>query len=72
MERPSVQAAYDIWSQTYDQDKNATRDLDAVVMRAQPFELAHANVVEIGCGTGKNTEWLAREAAEVVALDLSA
>ncbi|HXM06297.1 MAG TPA: class I SAM-dependent methyltransferase, partial [Candidatus Acidoferrum sp.] len=50
--------------------KNATRDLDGIALRAQPFELDGAKVVEIGCGTGKNTEWLA-SAAEVVALDFS-
>ncbi len=71
MDRLSVQAAYDIWAKTYDESENATRDLDAVALRAQPFELAGADVVEIGCGTGKNTEWLAGRAAEVVALDFS-
>jgi malonyl-CoA O-methyltransferase len=67
----SVRAAYDRWAETYDECENATRDLDAAVLRKQPFALAGATVVEVGCGTGKNTEWLAR-AAEVVALDFSA
>jgi ubiquinone/menaquinone biosynthesis C-methylase UbiE len=71
MERLSVRAAYDMWAETYDACENATRDLDALVLRAQPFELTGAHVVEIGCGTGKNTVWLASEAAEVVALDFS-
>jgi ubiquinone/menaquinone biosynthesis C-methylase UbiE len=70
MEPLSVRAAYDIWAETYDDTKNATRDLDGIALRAQPFELDGAKVVEIGCGTGKNTEWLA-SAAEVVALDFS-
>jgi ubiquinone/menaquinone biosynthesis C-methylase UbiE len=70
MEPLTVRAAYDIWAETYDESKNATRDLDAAVLRAQPFELDRANVVEIGCGTGKNTVWLARAAA-VIALDFS-
>jgi ubiquinone/menaquinone biosynthesis C-methylase UbiE len=67
----SVRAAYDLWAETYDESKNATRDLDADVLRKQPFVLDGATVVEVGCGTGKNTEWLAR-AAEVTALDFSA
>jgi ubiquinone/menaquinone biosynthesis C-methylase UbiE len=67
----SVRGAYDTWAETYDDSKNATRDLDAVVLRAQRFELEGAAVVEIGCGTGKNTVWLA-SAAEVVAMDFSA
>jgi ubiquinone/menaquinone biosynthesis C-methylase UbiE len=70
VESLSVRAAYDIWAETYDECKNATRDLDAAVLRAQRFNLDGAKVVEIGCGTGKNTEWLA-SAAEVVALDFS-
>lgn len=67
----SVKAAYDIWAQTYDDCENATRDLDADVLRAQQFDLAGARVIEIGCGTGKNTIWLASQAAEVVAIDFS-
>jgi ubiquinone/menaquinone biosynthesis C-methylase UbiE len=70
MQPLSVRAAYDIWAETYDNSKNATRDLDGIVLRAQPFVLQGAKVVEVGCGTGKNTEWLA-SAAEVVALDFS-
>ena len=70
MEPLSVRAAYDIWAETYDESKNATRDLDGVALRAQRFELEGAKVVEIGCGTGKNTVWLA-SAAEVIALDFS-
>jgi len=67
----SVKVAYDIWAQTYDDCENPTRDLDAVVLRAQQFKLAGARVIEIGCGTEKNTIWLAEQAAEVVAFDFS-
>jgi ubiquinone/menaquinone biosynthesis C-methylase UbiE len=67
----TVRAAYDRWAESYDEGRNGTRDLDAVVLRAQPFDYTGARVVEIGCGTGKNTAWLATKAAEVVALDFS-
>jgi ubiquinone/menaquinone biosynthesis C-methylase UbiE len=30
-----------------------------------------ASVLELGCGTGKNSEWLARHARRLIALDLS-
>ena len=70
MEPLTVSAAYDLWAETYDDCKNATRDLDAAVLRAQRFPLAGATVVEIGCGTGKNSDWLA-SAAKLVALDFS-
>jgi ubiquinone/menaquinone biosynthesis C-methylase UbiE len=64
--------AYDRWAPVYDTDVNATRDLDAVVLRSAPLLLSQKRVLEIGCGTGKNTEWLVREAAHVTALDFSA
>lgn len=69
--RADVAAAYDRWSATYDVDRNRTRDLDAHAVRATPLPLDGAAVVELGCGTGKNTAWLAERARQVVALDLS-
>lgn len=66
-----VAEAYNRWSAIYDSDVNATRDLDAEILRRAPLRLAGKRVLELGCGTGKNTEWLARESAEVTALDFS-
>jgi ubiquinone/menaquinone biosynthesis C-methylase UbiE len=63
--------AYDRWSETYDHDVNATRDLDARVLRQQPLAREGARILELGCGTGKNTEWLLQGAAALTALDLS-
>ena len=68
----TVAAAYDRWSETYDVDRNRTRDLDAQVVREAQLPVDGATVVELGCGTGKNTAWLAERARRVVALDLSA
>jgi malonyl-CoA O-methyltransferase len=70
-EENSVEAAYDRWAESYDSAPNATRDLDAVALRAQPLALAGADVLEVGCGTGKNTGWLAMEARSVLAMDFS-
>jgi len=69
--RSDVALAYDRWSRRYDDDHNATRDLDARVVRQSPLHLSGARVLELGCGTGKNSEWLAAEARELVALDFS-
>lgn len=66
-----VAHAYDRWSASYDSDANATRDLDADVLRNAPLRVQDRRVLELGCGTGKNTEWLAREAHSVTALDFS-
>jgi ubiquinone/menaquinone biosynthesis C-methylase UbiE len=66
-----VAQAYDRWSRRYDDDHNATRDLDARVVRGSPLHVAGSRVLELGCGTGKNSEWLAAQARELVALDFS-
>jgi malonyl-CoA O-methyltransferase len=66
-----VADAYDRWSRQYDDDQNATRDLDAFVLRQVPLQLAGARVLEVGCGTGKNSAWLVSQARELIALDFS-
>ncbi|HEY8175238.1 MAG TPA: class I SAM-dependent methyltransferase, partial [Gemmatimonadaceae bacterium] len=66
-----VSSAYDRWAVSYDADKNATRDLDATVVRRAPLDLADRDVLELGCGTGKNTAWFAEHARQVTALDFS-
>jgi malonyl-CoA O-methyltransferase len=64
-------AGYDAWAATYDSQANATRDLDAAVLRTANLPVDGAAVIELGAGTGKNTAWLAERAASVLALDLS-
>jgi ubiquinone/menaquinone biosynthesis C-methylase UbiE/ribosomal protein S18 acetylase RimI-like enzyme len=66
-----VVAAYDQWAEIYDHDANRTRDQAALVLRQARLDLAGREVLEIGCGTGRNTEWLIAQGARVVALDLS-
>ena len=67
----SIQNAYNEWSQTYDTDRNLTRDLDQQVMREALAELHFDSILEIGCGTGKNTTFLAQVGVRVHALDFS-
>ncbi|HJQ71196.1 MAG TPA: class I SAM-dependent methyltransferase [Blastocatellia bacterium] len=66
-----VASAYDRWADTYDTDLNRTRELAAAVLRQSDLELAGRDVVEIGCGTGRNTEWIVERAASVLAVDFS-
>jgi ubiquinone/menaquinone biosynthesis C-methylase UbiE/predicted ester cyclase len=66
-----VRDAYDRWAPTYDSDDNRTRDLDGRLLRALDWPWSDLDVVEIGCGTGKNTEWLAPRSRSVVGLDVS-
>ena len=68
----SVRAAYDNWSSTYDADENLTRDLDRVATRETLMNLRFKSVVEIGCGTGKNTLLLSQIAEKVYGIDFSA
>lgn len=68
----SVQAAYNEWSKTYDEDANATKELDAQVTRETLSKLDANDVLELGCGTGKNTAFLAERFAHVTAVDFSA
>lgn len=66
-----VEDAYNSWAATYDSDRNLTRDLDQQVMRTLLGNLRFNSVLEIGCGTGKNTALLAGIARTVHALDSS-
>ena len=66
----AVASGYDAWASTYDSDDNPTRDLDGLVLDALLPDVTGLHVLELGCGTGRNTERLSG-AAEVLALDLS-
>ena len=67
----NIQQAYTDWSDTYDQDRNLTRDLDAIVTKEILANLRCESILEIGCGTGKNTALLARIGRQVLAIDFS-
>jgi ubiquinone/menaquinone biosynthesis C-methylase UbiE len=66
------QQAYNKWSQTYDTVENKTRDLEAKALRESLINDAPLDILEIGCGTGKNTEWLLTKAKHLVGADFSA
>ncbi len=68
---PDVKNAYNRWAASYDEDKNATRDLDSTIVRRAPLNLRGQEVLELGCGTGKNTTFFAELAEHVVAIDFS-
>ena len=66
-----VRQAYDQWSAQYDANRNRTRDLESTALREVLAGLSGGDCLEIGCGTGKNTRWLADRCARVIAVDLS-
>ncbi|GEO11645.1 class I SAM-dependent DNA methyltransferase [Segetibacter aerophilus] len=66
-----VKQAYNVWAEQYDTNNNKTRDLEARVLRSTLSNIDFKSCLEIGCGTGKNTEWLVEKAEKVLAVDLS-
>lgn len=66
-----IQDAYTRWSTTYDSDRNLTRDLDRRVTESTLGDRKYQNILELGCGTGKNTALLDRVGRKVLALDFS-
>jgi ubiquinone/menaquinone biosynthesis C-methylase UbiE len=63
--------AYNQWSDNYDSVINKTRDLEGIALRSTLLPYSLKNVLEIGCGTGKNTVWFAENANEITAVDFS-
>ena len=70
--KSEIASAYNEWAKTYDTDQNRTRDLAGQVLRRVALNIHHRRVIEVGCGTGRNTEWLASAPArDIIALDFS-
>jgi ubiquinone/menaquinone biosynthesis C-methylase UbiE len=67
----NIKKAYNTWSKQYDTNINKTRDLEAFALRKTLENLNLDTCLEIGCGTGKNTEWLLAKAKQITAVDFS-
>lgn len=67
----NVKQAYNLWAPQYDTNKNRARDLEALSLRSALADISFRNCLEIGCGTGKNTEWLLTNAHRITAVDFS-
>ena len=66
-----VEKAYNIWADQYDSNLNKTRDLEAYALQQTLKEIDFNKVLEIGCGTGKNTGWFVSKASHITAVDFS-
>jgi ubiquinone/menaquinone biosynthesis C-methylase UbiE len=67
----NIKNAYNNWASQYDTNKNKTRDLDARATRQVLNDYSFSDVIELGCGTGKNTQFLLKKAEKIIALDFS-
>ena len=68
---PSIRAGYDGWAAVYDHDANPLLALEEPLVRAVVGDVRGLAALDLGCGTGRHTLWLAREGASVTALDFS-
>lgn len=66
-----IKEAYNHWAHQYDTNDNKTRDAEAIALRATLDGIHFSTCLEIGCGTGKNTEWLITKTDKLVAVDFS-
>ncbi len=66
-----IDEAYNLWADTYDKNENKTRDLELVVGKSILGNREFSKIIELGCGTGKNTEWLVEKCNSLLAVDFS-
>jgi ubiquinone/menaquinone biosynthesis C-methylase UbiE len=67
----NTEEAYDRWAGSYDTIVNKTRDLEQIAAKHLLANADFSKVIEIGCGTGKNTVWISERAKELLAVDFS-
>jgi malonyl-CoA O-methyltransferase len=67
----SVRAAYDRWALVYDHDANPLPALEERPMQTAFGDVRGQQVLDLGCGTGRHSAWLAENGAAVTAVDFS-
>jgi ubiquinone/menaquinone biosynthesis C-methylase UbiE len=71
MKNIKTKIAYNLWAKTYDTVDNKTRDLDAIVIKNKLADIKAKTIIELGCGTGKNTPFLSAKCDKLIAVDFS-
>jgi ubiquinone/menaquinone biosynthesis C-methylase UbiE len=66
-----VREGYDRWAAVYDHDANPLPALEEPHVREAAGEVGGLEVLDLGCGTGRHTVWLAAAGAKVTAVDFS-
>jgi len=67
----NIEKAYNIWADQYDTNSNKTRDLDIKSTIETLNKFNFSKVIELGCGTGKNTNYLLKKVDKIIGLDFS-
>ncbi|UQD56533.1 class I SAM-dependent methyltransferase [Flavobacterium sp. K5-23] len=67
----NIEKAYNIWADQYDTNLNKTRDLDTKSTIETLSKFDFSKVIELGCGTGKNTSYLLKKADKIIGMDFS-
>jgi ubiquinone/menaquinone biosynthesis C-methylase UbiE len=67
----AVRSGYDRWSEVYDHDLNPLVALEEPVVHETIGDVKGLAVLDLGCGTGRHSLWLARAGATVTAVDFS-
>lgn len=67
----TIKDSYNSWAENYDAMENKTRDLEKTAIRKTLKNFKFKYVIELGCGTGKNTKWLAERSEHLIAVDFS-
>ncbi len=70
-ETAAVRVAYDRWAGVYDHDRNPLLALEEPHVREAIGQVRGQAVLDLGCGTGRHTMWLASAGARVTAVDFS-
>ncbi len=67
----SVRRGYDRWASIYDREANPLIALEEPVVREALGDVAGLAILDLGCGTGRHSLWLANAGAAVTAVDFS-
>lgn len=63
--------AYKKWAKIYDTNENKTRDLEKLALTDTLKKYNFESVLEVGCGTGKNTGYFLSKAKKVHCIDIT-
>lgn len=67
----SAQDGYDRWAAVYDDEENPLIALEEPQVRELLGDVRGLTILDLGCGTGRHTSWLAAAGADVTAVDFS-